>query len=56
MSFFFFYKIREQESKTYAAKRVDATGRGEEVRKGCGRVNTGQILCTPVCKQKNDTY
>jgi hypothetical protein len=28
---------------------------GEEVRKGCGRVNIVQILCTHVCKCKNDT-
>jgi hypothetical protein len=29
---------------------IDTSGRGEEVVKGCGRVNTVQILCTHVCK------
>jgi hypothetical protein len=28
---------------------------GEEVGKGCGRVNIVQILCTHVCKWKNET-
>jgi hypothetical protein len=30
-------------------------GGGEEMRKGCRRVNIVQILCTHVCKWKNDT-
>jgi hypothetical protein len=31
---------------------VDTSRRGEEVGKGCGRVNMVQILCTHVCKWK----
>jgi hypothetical protein len=27
----------------------------EEIGRGCGRVNMVQILCTHVCKWKNDT-
>jgi hypothetical protein len=34
---------------------VGTSGRWEDVGKGCGRVNTVQILCTHVCKWKNDT-
>jgi hypothetical protein len=30
-------------------------GEGEGVRKECRRVNTIKILCTHVCKWKNDT-
>jgi hypothetical protein len=33
----------------------DTSGRVEEVGKGYGRVNIVQILCTYVCKWKNDT-
>jgi hypothetical protein len=29
--------------------------RGKEVRKGCGKVNIVQILCTRVYKWKNDS-
>jgi hypothetical protein len=32
------------------------SGSGEEVGKGCKRVNMMQILCTHVCKWKNDTH
>jgi hypothetical protein len=39
--FFFFYKIREQEGGT-----GPTSGSGEEVGKGCGKVNMVQILCT----------
>jgi hypothetical protein len=35
--------------------RVGTSGSGEEVEKGYGRVNMVQILCTHVCKWKNDT-
>jgi hypothetical protein len=34
---------------------IGINGRGEEVEKGCGRVNMVQILCTCECKWKNDT-
>jgi hypothetical protein len=53
---FFLYKIREQESGTGPAPggggAVERRGGGERGR----RVNTVQILCTHVCKCKNDTY
>jgi hypothetical protein len=45
--FFFFYIIREQEGRT--------SRRREDVEKGCRRVNMVQILCTHVCKWKNET-
>jgi hypothetical protein len=28
---------------------------GEEIRKGCSRVNMVDILCTPACKWKSET-
>jgi hypothetical protein len=34
---------------------VGTNERGEEVGKGHGKVNIVQILCTHVCKWKNDT-
>jgi hypothetical protein len=49
---FFFYKIREQEG------RKGTAGNGGSVPvagKGYRRVNAVQILCTHVCKYKNDT-
>jgi hypothetical protein len=44
---FFLNKIGEQEGKIGPI--------WEEVGKGCRRVNVVQILCTHVCKWKNDT-
>jgi hypothetical protein len=52
MSFFFFYKIREQESGTGPVYRVGTSGKGKDVEKGCRRVNIVQILFTHVCKWK----
>jgi hypothetical protein len=46
---FFFYKIREQEGRTSSVLGV-----GTSVEEGCRRVNMLQILCTNVCKWKND--
>jgi hypothetical protein len=54
--YFLFYKTGEQESGTGPALRVGTRGRGEEVGKGCKRENMVQILCTHVCKWKNNTY
>jgi hypothetical protein len=34
---------------------IVVSGRGEEVEKGNGMVNIVYILCTHVCKWKNDT-
>jgi hypothetical protein len=54
MSLFFFYKIGEQEGrKCHPGVGVGTCMRGEEVRKGFGRVNIIQMLCTHVCKWKN---
>jgi hypothetical protein len=36
-------------------EQVGTSGSGEDVGKGCRRVNMVQILCTHVCKQKNET-
>jgi hypothetical protein len=36
-------------------EEVGTSGRVEVVEKGCKRVNMVQILCTYVCKFKNDT-
>jgi hypothetical protein len=52
MPFFFFYKIREQKVRTGPVWSVGNSGRGEDVGKGCGKVNMVQILCTHVCKWK----
>jgi hypothetical protein len=38
--------------ETRRTEQVLPEERGKEVRKGCGRVNTEQILCTHVCKWK----
>jgi hypothetical protein len=50
MSFFPIYKIGEQEIRTGSGGEVGISGRGEEVGKGCGKVNIVQILRTHVCK------
>jgi hypothetical protein len=52
MSLFFFYKMGEQEGRTCPFWGVDTSERGEDVGKGCGRVNMVQILSTHVCKWK----
>jgi hypothetical protein len=53
--FIFFYTIGEQEGRTGPVEGVGTSGRGDEVGKGHGRVNMVQILCTHVCKWKNET-
>jgi hypothetical protein len=52
---FFFYKVREQEGRTSSVWVAGASGRREDVGKGCRRVNMVQILCTNGCKWKNET-
>jgi hypothetical protein len=37
MSFFSFYKIREQEKEQVFTRDVDRSGGGEELGKGCGK-------------------
>jgi hypothetical protein len=51
---FFLYIIGEQEGGTGLALGAwfGTSQRGEEVGKGCRRVNMVQILCTHVCKWK----
>jgi hypothetical protein len=54
MFFFFFYEIREQEGRTglaWGEVSVGTSGKEEDVKKRCGRVNMVQILC----KWKNKT-
>jgi hypothetical protein len=55
MSLFFIYKIGEQEAEQVLTGVFGTSGRWEELEKGHGRVNIVQILCTYVCKWKNDT-
>jgi hypothetical protein len=56
MSFFSFYKIREQEDGTGLTwSGVGTNGNGEEMGKGYRRVNLVQIMCTHVYKQNNGT-
>jgi hypothetical protein len=52
MSFLFSYKNRELEGRTGP---FWYSGMGEEVRKGCGKVNMVQILHTHICTWKNET-
>jgi hypothetical protein len=53
---FVFYKNEKQESRTDLVSGVGTSGSGKDVEKGCRRVNMVQILCTPVCKWKHETY
>jgi hypothetical protein len=41
--------------KTGSAWGVDTSTRGENAGRGCRRVNMVHILCTHICKWKNDT-
>jgi hypothetical protein len=55
--FFSFIKLenRRDELAFYLAEvGSDTSGRGEDVGKGCRRMNMVQILCTHVCKWKYD--
>jgi hypothetical protein len=59
LSFFFFYRNREQESRTGPFWRVATRGKGEDVGCGegmCGSVNMVQILYTHACKWKIETF
>jgi hypothetical protein len=51
--FFSFTKL--EEGRTGPAWVVGIRRREEDVERGCRRVNMVQILCTHVCKWKNDT-
>jgi hypothetical protein len=52
VSFFFFYKIGEQEDRRGPVSGVRTSGRREDVGKRCRRVNTVQILYTHISKWK----
>jgi hypothetical protein len=45
---FFFFKNKDQESKTGPVWGVDTSRKRESIRKGCGRVNVVEIVCTSV--------
>jgi hypothetical protein len=52
----FYFSFAEQEGRTGPVWwGADTSGRGEDVGKGCRRVNMVQILCTHVFKWKNAT-
>jgi hypothetical protein len=51
----FFYKSGEQEGITGSVFVVGISGKGEDVERGCRRVNMVPILYTHVCKWKNGT-
>jgi hypothetical protein len=55
MFFFSFTKSEDRRVEQVLPGEVGTSGIGEEVGKGCGRVNIVQILCIQVCKWKNDT-
>jgi hypothetical protein len=50
----FFYKIREQEGRACPALGFGTSGSREDVGRACRRVNMVPILCTHVCKWKNE--
>jgi hypothetical protein len=52
--FFSFTKL--EEGRTGPEWGGGTSGREEDVGKSCRRVNIVQILCTYVCKWKNETY
>jgi hypothetical protein len=51
---FFFFEIKGQEGRIGTVWQVPVGG--EDVEKGCSRVDMVQILCTHICKWKNDTF
>jgi hypothetical protein len=55
MLFFAFTKSKNRKAEQVLPREIDNSWRGEEVGKGCRRVNMVQILCTHVCNWKNDT-
>jgi hypothetical protein len=55
LSFFSFTKSENRRAEQVLPGEVGTSGRGEEAGKGCKKVNMMHILCTHVCKWKNDT-
>jgi hypothetical protein len=54
ISFFYFTKSENERARQVLPQGDDASRKGEEVGKECGRVNIAQYLCTHVCKWKNE--
>jgi hypothetical protein len=52
---FFLSKNGEQEGKIGPVRVVGINGRGEDIREGYMRVNMLHIVCTHICKWKNET-
>jgi hypothetical protein len=52
---YFFPKNGEQKGRTGPVWRVGTSGRGEDAGTGCRGVTMVQILCTHVCRWKNET-
>jgi hypothetical protein len=50
-----FFKNGGQEDKTGPVWRAGTSGKGEDIRKGCRRMNVVEIFCTHGCKWKNET-
>jgi hypothetical protein len=55
MLFFSFTKPENKRAEQILPGGVGTSGSGEEVGKRCRRMDVVEILCTHVCKQKNET-
>jgi hypothetical protein len=53
--FYFFTKIKNRRKKQFLSGGGLVPVAGEDVGKGCGRMNLMKILCTHVCKWQNET-
>jgi hypothetical protein len=51
----FFTKLENRRAEQVLSGGAGTSGMGEDMGKGCGRVNMVQILYTLVCKWKNET-
>jgi hypothetical protein len=49
----FFSKMENRKAKQILG--VSISGKGEDIRRGYRRVNVVEMLCTHVCKWKNET-
>jgi hypothetical protein len=55
VNFFSFIKSENRKVEQVLPGEDGTNGKGEEEGKGCERVDIVQILCTPVCKWKNES-
>jgi hypothetical protein len=55
LSFFFLFKIRDQKGSIGPVWGVGINGKGDDMGKGCRRVNMVKILCIHMCKWENET-